>query len=454
MQLTTLLQRHEGKTQEFKRDLSSPSNVLKTLVAFANSAGGILVIGVEDRTRNVKGVAAPLDVQERLANVVATGITPPLMPAIEIWPWRDKEVIVVEVFPSSSPPHHVNAEGVERGTYVRVGASNRLADDALREELKRTARNESYDELPVPTLGSEAIDFNAASELFAPARKLKREDLESLHLLTRHQRRLVPTNGGVLLFGVRRAAAFPDAWVQVGRFSGTSRTHILDTVEIHDFPATAISKAVEFVRKHALRSFRIEGIRREEHWSIPLPAVREAVINAITHCDYSQKGAPIRVAVFDDRVEVESPGLLPFGLTVDDIQAGVSRLRNRVIGRVFREVGLIEQWGSGIGRMIDACRSHGLPRPEFLEVGTHFRVIFRLTGQPNPAVDPIEARILQAIEAGTGYSTRQVAELVKLSPRAARTRLKSLVDRGLIVEIGSSPTDPKRLYYLRSGEHR
>jgi predicted HTH transcriptional regulator len=242
--------------------------------------------------------------------------------------------------------------------------------------------------------------------------------------------------------------------VQVGRFSGTTRTHILDTAEIHDFPAAAISKAVEFVQKHALRSFRIEGIRRDEHWSIPLPAVREAVINAITHSDYSQKGAPIRVAVFDDRVEVESPGLLPFGLTVDDIQAGVSRLRNRVIGRVFRELGLIEQWGSGIGRMIDTCRSHGLPRPEFLEIGTHFRVIFRLMGQSHPAEDPIEARILQAIDDGSGLSTRQVAELVELSPRSARTRLKSLVDRGLIVEIGSSPTDPKRLYHLRSGEHR
>lgn len=454
MQLTALLQRHEGKTLEFKRDLSSPAKALKTLVAFANSAGGILVIGVEDRTRNVKGVAAALDVQERLAIVVATGITPPLMPAIEVWPWRDREVIVVEVFPSSSPPHHVKVEGVERGTYVRVGASNRLADEALREELKRTARNESYDELPVPTLSSEAIDFRAASELFAPVRRLRREDLESLRLLTRHQRRLVPTNGGILLFGVQRAAAFPDAWVQVGRFAGTTRTHILDSGEIHDYPAAAISKTVEFVQKHALRSFRIEGIRREEHWSVPLPAVREAVINAITHSDYSQRGAPIRVAVFDDRVEVESPGLLPFGLTVEDIQAGVSRLRNRVIGRVFKELGLIEQWGSGIGRMIDACRTHGLPRPEFLEVGTHFRVVFRLLGQSPPPVDPVETRILQAIENGSGLSTRQVAELVGLSPRSARTRLKSLVDRGLIVEIGSSPTDPKRLYYRRSGEHR
>ena len=88
--------------------------------------------------------------------------------------------------------------------------------------------------------------------------------------------------------------------------------------------------------------------------------------------------------VFDEKIEVESPGLLPFGLTIDDILRGVSKLRNRVIGRVFKELGLIEQWGSGIGRMIDACREHGLPAPEFEEVGTHFRVTLRLQAQELP----------------------------------------------------------------------
>jgi predicted HTH transcriptional regulator len=446
MNLMNLLQRHEGKTLEFKRDLSSPLNGLRTVVAFANSAGGVLVIGVEDETRNVKGVENPLDTQERLANVISTGIAPPLMPAIEIVPWRDKAVIVVEVFPSYSRPHYLVAEGVERGTMIRVGPSNRKADEPMREELRRTVRNESYDEQPVPALNSEAVDFRAASELFARLRKLAAGDMESLHLLTRHQRRLVPTNGGVLLFGSQREQIFPDAWIQVGRFEGTTRTHILDTREIHDYPALAIPLAVEFVQKHAVRSFKIEGTHREEQWSIPLPAVREAITNAVTHADYSQHGAPIRVLVFDDRVEVENPGLLPFGLTVEDIQNGVSKLRNRVIGRVFKELGLIEQWGSGIRRMIDTCREHGLPAPEFEEIGTHFRVTFRLQRVARPAVDPVDGRILAAIGSADGLSTKQVAEITSLSARSARTRLKALVEKGLIVEVGSSPTDPKRLY--------
>jgi predicted HTH transcriptional regulator len=282
MDLLSLLQRHEGKTLESKRDLSSSVNVLRTIVAFANSAGGVLVFGVEDKTRSVKGIKDPLDVQERLANIISTGISPPLMPAIEILPWREKAVLVAEVFPSYSRPHYLVAEGAEVGTYVRVGPSNRKADEPIREELRRTVRNESFDEQPVPHLNSEAVDFRATSELFAPFRKLAAGDMKSLKLLTRHQGRLVPTNGGILLFGINREAVFPDSWIQVGRFAGNTRTHILDGREIHDYPALAIPSAVEFVQKHALRSFKIEGVRREEAWNIPLPAVREAVTNAVS----------------------------------------------------------------------------------------------------------------------------------------------------------------------------
>ena len=79
-------------------------------------------------------------------------------------------------------------------------------------------------------------------------------------------------------------------------------------------------------------------------------ALREAIVDSAVHADYAQRGAPIRVAVFDDRVEIENPGLLPPGLTVEDLRRGVSKLRNRVMGRVFQELGLIEQWGSGIQR--------------------------------------------------------------------------------------------------------
>ena len=266
--------------------------------------------------------------------------------------------------PAPARPHYLKREGLERGAYVRVGSTNRRADRELLDEMRRFARGESYDEQPMPDFDSEAIDFRATSESFSPLRKLRRSDLETLRLVTRHQGRKVPTIGGVLLFGKDRGRNFPDAWVQVGRFRGTDKSRIDDRADIKSHLARSVETAIAFVAKHALRGAEIGAVHRKERWNLPPAAVREAIINAFAHTDYAQRGAPIRVSIFDDRLEVENPGLLPFGLTVEDLHLGISKLRNRVIGRVFHELGLIEQWGSGIQRMTAACRDAGLVAPE------------------------------------------------------------------------------------------
>ena len=102
---------------------------------------------------------------------------------------------------------------------------------------------------------------------------------------------------------------------------------------------------------------------------MPPIAVREAIVNAVVHADHAQRGRPIRLAIFDDRIEIENPGLLQFGLTLEDLPRGISKLRNRVIGRVFHAIGRVEQWGSGIQRMAAACRAAGLAQP----TGSPFR---------------------------------------------------------------------------------
>src|SRR5262249_15392327 len=112
-------------------------------------------------------------------------------------------------------------------------------------------------------------------------------------------------------------------------------------------------------------------------------ALREAIINCVLHADYSQIGAPLRLALYDDRLEIENPGLLPAGTTIEDIKKGVSRPRNRVLARFFRELHIIEQWGSGVRRMTQACLAAGLPEPEFQEVATQFRVTLRMPEQPS-----------------------------------------------------------------------
>jgi ATP-dependent DNA helicase RecG len=447
-----LLAQHEGKTLEFKACLAEPLPFLKTLVAFANSAGGTIIFGVEDKTRRVLGVDDPLELEARLANLVSDGIRPKLAPDIEIHPWRRTHLLVVRVYPSPVMPHYVRALGPENGVFVRVGSSNRQADRVILDEMRRLAARRSFDEEPLLDLDSEAIDFRAASELFAPVRRLSQQDLEILGLTVRHGSKLVPTVGGMLLFGKNRLRLFPDAYLQAARFGGTNRTRIHDTADF-DGPLPALAdRAIGFLRKHEAVAIEIKAPRHHERWPVPLIAIREALINALVHADYAQRGAPIRLAVFDDRIEVENPGLLPFGLTIEDIRAGVSKLRNRVIGRVFKELGLIEQWGSGIGRMITACREAGLPEPLFEEVGLHFRVTLYKTPAPAEAPDPIEKAILELLADGSGYTTAQVAKVIGRTPRATRARLASMVARGLVQEVGRGPQDPKRKYYLAKRE--
>lgn len=446
--LLELLKQPEGKTLEFKRDLSSPDGVLRSIIAFANTAGGTLLIGVEDKSRHVRGIKDPLAMEERLANLVGDNIVPRLVPELEILPWRRTHVLGLQVFPSPARPHYLKSTGLENGAYVRVGSTNRRADSEMIAELRRFAQGESFDEQPLPELDSEALDFRVASELFAPVRRLKLHDLETLKLITRHQGRKVPTVGGLLLFGKERDRYFPDAWIQAGRFQGKDRSHIVDSIEIRAHLPLAVEQAIAFVRKHDTRGAEIGPVRRTERWGLPPIAVREAVINAVVHADYAQRGAPIRIAIFDDRLEVENPGLLPFGLTIEDLRHGISKLRNRVLGRVFYLLGLIEQWGSGIERMTTACLDAGLDAPRLEEIGTHFRVTLYSARRYKPRVNEVEKAILDALGGGQGLSTQEIAGKIKRSTRGTRTRLLALVARGLVAEVGTSPQDPTRRYFL------
>jgi ATP-dependent DNA helicase RecG len=168
MDLAETLRRPEGKTLEFKRELSSPDGLIRTVVAFANTAGGTILVGVEDGTRRVKGVSEPMALEERVANMISDAIAPRLLPDLEILSYRRTHVLAVQVWPSATRPHHVARLGPERGTYVRVGSTNRRADADLIGEMQRFARGDAFDEQPIPELDSEAIDFRAASESFAP----------------------------------------------------------------------------------------------------------------------------------------------------------------------------------------------------------------------------------------------------------------------------------------------
>lgn len=385
-----LLTQPEGKTLEFKRDLSSPKPLLKTLVAFANTAGGRLVVGVDDQ-RRVVGVAQPLDDEERLCNLIADSISPRLVPSIELITVDGHTLLVVDVFVSGSRPHWIKAEGPEQGVYVRLGSTSRQADQQLIEELRRSAQGVAFDEIPMPELGVDDLDLATARQLFQGISPLDEQALRTLKLLTPTQGHWVPTQGAVLLFGKNRRMHFSDAWVQCGRFLGTDKAAIFDHMDIHEPLPKAVDSIMLFLKKHAMRGADFSEVRRKDVWSIPLTLLREAVINALVHTDYSQRGAPIRIAFFDDRIEIENPGTLVPGLTLEDMRQGVSKIRNHVLARVFRELNLIEQWGSGVRRIYREAQELGLPEPQITELGLRVRVVVHLA-QPLPIITSARAR--------------------------------------------------------------
>jgi len=452
----------EGKTLEFKRDLTSPKTLLKTLVAFANTAGGKLFVGVSD-DRKAIGISNALDEEERLCSLIADSIVPRLMPNIEIITVDNKTLLVVEVFLSGLRPHWIKAEGPQHGVYVRLGSSSRQADLALIEELRRTAEGSAFDELPMPQLSLDDLDLILAKRLFQNVSKLDDQALHTLKLVTVCQGRLVPTKGAVLLFGKDRNRHFSDAWVQCGRFIGTDKTNIFDHLDIHEPLPQTVDSIMLFLKKHAMRSADFSDIRRKDIWSIPLILLREAVVNALVHADYSQRGAPIRISFFDDRIEIENPGILLPGMTVADMRDGISKIRNHVIARVFRELNLVEQWGSGVRRIFSEARVLGLPEPQFQEVGMRLRIVVYLaelvliedvTDQVSDQVtDQVTiqiGRLLDCLQDGP-LSVREALELLQLRHRRTfmTSYLKPALEAGLIeMTQPRSPNSPTQKYRL------
>ena len=375
--IESILHQPEGKTLEFKKDITNPVSFLKTLVAFANTAGGRLIVGVDD-DHEIVGIESPLLEQEQLASIIYESIEPILVPNIKMFTVDGKTLLIVEVSLSGERPHYIIEEGEANGVYVRLGSTNRKANKELTAELIRGVEGVSYDARPMEHLSVDDIDYEAAGELLEYS--VFKGALVTLRFVTYSKEKIVPTRGAILLFGKKRTSHFPDAWVQCSRYIGEDKAYCFDHKELHNHLPVLVNGIMSFLEKHAMRGADFSDIRRKDVWSIPLEILREVVINALVHADYSQRGAPIQISFFDDRIEVENPGILVPGMTIDDMKNGVSKIRNPVIAQIFRELSLIEQWGGGVRRILAEAKELGLPEPKILELGIRLRFIVYLSG--------------------------------------------------------------------------
>jgi ATP-dependent DNA helicase RecG len=479
MNVSELLTAAEGKTLEFKRDLSSLQPILKTLVAFANTSGGTLVSGVQD-DGVVVGIADALREEERLASSIADGIRPAMTPEIDIVSHDGKTLLMARV-PHWRGPFYLRSEGPEDGVYVRLGSTNRRAGPELLAELQRALSGLSFDQMPCADLSADDLDPERIRRYFAAiGRQFSQEHLASLGVLVAQAGRLTPSHGGLILFGrdAPRQRLFPEARVSCARFRGVERVDFLDRLDIEGTVLDALEETPKFIRRNTRLAAKIVTMRRQDIPEYPEVALREVLVNAVAHADYSLTGMRIRVAIYADRLEVENPGRLPFGMTLDDFKAGVSRIRNRVIVRVLRELGLVEEWGTGYRRVTQVCEEGGYPPPAWQELSAALRVIFKphpeaadeeseLNDVPDVPInvhanepinepdepinepdEPINTRqqwFIAQIMAGRQSGWADLAEKWQVSRATARRDITGLKLRGLIEFVGARKTGFYRL---------
>jgi ATP-dependent DNA helicase RecG len=453
MSIEKFIYQAESKTLEFKRDLSSMDGVLKTIIAFANTAGGVLIIG-RSPDGTLGGVTDVFKAEEALANAIADNIRPTILPEIEIVTVSGHHLILVKVAYWRAP-FYLKKEGFPKGIYIRLGSTSRPAGAEFLSEFQKLSTFHTYDLSPIPELSSDVLDWKLIEESFARVGKqVNEEKLKSLGVLVPFAGRLVPSIGGTILFGheQERYRFIPEAKVSCARFVGEDKTYILDSMDIEGTILDAVTDVPRFIARNTRLSSVIEGMQRQDIPEYSPVAIREALMNALAHSDYSLQGIHTQIAIYSNRLEIQNAGTLPLGYTLDDFKLGVSRIRNRVVARVFHELKLMEEWGGGYKRITDACENEGYPCPEWKEMNSVMRVVFsphpQTTRQEVPSawilreeptiLNPRDEDILKLFGKGDRKSFQEIFQLLnnKYSIRTLRYDLARLKKEGLLSSFG------------------
>lgn len=371
------IKKGEGKTIEFKRTLPDGNHIAKTVISFSNMAGGKIIIGIEDKTTKVIGINddEAMDFPDKISNIIHERCHPFILPEIYLVHINDAKVLVVEVFPGALKPYYLKNKGKRDGTYIRVGATNKKADMEMIMELERQKRNISFDEELDYELDEKSLDLERLKTDFHryTGRSLDYNRLLNLKILVEEHGKIYPTVGGLLLAGKTDYMEY--ARIKCARFKGTNMDIFIDQKEFTGPLYRQVEEAMKFAHTYIALSGKVEGLQRIDRYEVPLEVIREAVVNAVVHRDYSISGSDIKFAIFDNRIEVTSPGALPRSLEIEDIIAGRSEIRNKVIARFFKVIEFIEQWGNGIKKMFRLLKKDGLPDPLFRESGLFFKII-------------------------------------------------------------------------------
>ena len=488
----------ESKNVEFKENLPDKSiKYMKSVVAFANGTGGKIIFGIADKTREVVGFDKE-DVfkkMDAIANAVSGSCEPAIIPDITLQTVDGKTVIVVEVSEGRQRPYYIKALGRDGGVYVRVAGTTRLADEYMIKELLFEGSNRYYDQALCTGLNVTDEDIDAlckamkeqaiknaqTEEQKASIKDVGRQQLRSWGILIERDGKEYPSNAFAILTGNGGLHAA----TQCGVFKGTTKAVFVDRREYTGPLWEQIDEAYQFVLRNIHLGAAIVGIYRQDIYEIPPDAIRELIINAMVHRSYLDHGM-VQVAVYDNRLEVTSPGKLPMGQTIERMKEGYSKIRNEALAHAFAYMNLIEHWGSGIPRIIDKVKAAGLWEPEFIGGEVDLRInIYRgqvalnvlnnankmpdttnkMPDATNKVPDTInkmpdmagglpdneqEQQIYKYVSENGSVTAAKTAELLEVKHRRARAVLMNMVKGGYLRKEGAA----RSTIYVKNTEGR
>lgn len=431
----------ESSTMEWKEKIPQKDQIIKTLIAFCNQHGGRLVIGVKSDGTILGVHENEIDqVLEYLDNACYQATHPPIIPSIYAQRFGDKQILVIEVSGGMSKPYFYKSEGMVKGTYIRLGRSTLKATPEIIEELKWQARGLHFDGMPVYRSTKKDFDLESIKEFLDKRENQAKSDLsqqvlQSYHLTISEHAHTYPTTAGILLFGNYPQNFFSEAMIICTHFAGTSGRDVIRTVDCGGSLFEQFRHAYSFVLQRLQRSYTIQGPKREEILEIPPEAIREAILNVIVHRNYHMS-SPSKISIYDDRVEIFSPGSFAGPINLIIPKSGITYIRNPAISKVFREAGLVEKMGTGLITIFDSYEKRGLPTPQLIE-GENFVKWILPRREPNAITNlPEHELILSLLENQIEVNLPEIMKLLNISRATASRRLKELVDMGKVQRIG------------------
>lgn len=427
--LSLLLQEGEGYKVEFKERLS---HLDREIVAFANSSGGSIFVGISDDNQ-VKGIAITNKLKSEIF-AIARNCAPSIH--IDLITHANATVLEIKVFEGIDKPYKC-AEGF----FLRTGpTSQKLKRDEILQLIQDSHRI-NFDEalnysFQYPQDFSQET-FQAFLQQANISTSLPDEEvLQSLYVAKKIDNQLLFTNTGVLFFAKNPQQFFPEAYITAVKYLGRDRFSIIDNQDIKGNLISQIEQTMNFIERNMGVQAELLSSSRKNRYDYPLLALREVIVNAVTHRDYHYDGSHIYVHLYQDRIEFENPGGLYKGLTLENLGKRSVR-RNRLIADLLHRARYIEKIGSGFDRMKTALAENNNPPLEvsatnFFDIRFHKRI-------HEINVNELSARqiiLLDIIKERKILTKKEAALILNVSEDTALRDLKELIDLGLITKNG------------------